>query len=734
VSRAVGTKVITQMDYSALHQRRRAKQLQTIKRKDAFLPTDKENNENQTFNFNKDAFSLKTGNGADIQFDFSKPITELLKESQPLKVIAQEQPAIDNRSILNRQPVKSGVDSSSIFSRSAEKQAEVEQAIDNSSILDKVTSEADKGVDSTPILKNFNLQTYLTQKDTSLKSSKGHDVTAPVFKSSDALPSSNSSTAVDRKPDLAKYPSPFMRMNVVSGILSKKNENTDPVNPIFRFQKFLEQNKQQEVKETIQPKHDEPISSNLNEPVQEDKNLNDQNKSNNLPVFSFLKNHVQEVEQSGDNNSAANIAPVKEFNSLLDQNDTVTSSNIISSEITSNVLHEAKADVLVNPSNVLNNISVSSEVSAQMPDTLFVEKLKSQKEKEDLTLIDLKFVEQVQTQPLNSEVADKPAKRNDFDESWLKEFAPSAKKVKRSSNTRRAGYHARTPGVPMNWNSLKVSSWAVLAIVMTSMLYYGFNMFYLLCAVAVHCIVQNLAIWISNPIRIYNYEKDRVYLFLSEFENLRFSSLYIQIFLKLQNVPYQIIRTDVPSPRGDYPFIELNGETISGPEWIVEHITSHFNLPELALFSDNLFSNGCALERMLTYHLIPLMEYFVWFNDDSFKSLVSRKFKNFPFKTAFGHLYRAFAYLRFFQSGFLSYTQAELEAQAARDIEELSLFLGGKYYTMGVRVSQNDALLYAFLKCALESPIKTPINKMIESYENLVRYHAKMTELYKIEE
>jgi hypothetical protein len=96
----------------------------------------------------------------------------------------------------------------------------------------------------------------------------------------------------------------------------------------------------------------------------------------------------------------------------------------------------------------------------------------------------------------------------------------------------------------------------------------------------------------------------------------------------------------------------------------------------------------------------------------------------------FGLIYRFLAYLRFFPYGFHKFTVNELESKAFRDVQALSQFLGGKYYTMGAKVSKNDALLFAFLLCVLESPISTPVREMVYMHDNLMNYHAKMKDRF----
>jgi hypothetical protein len=524
----------------ALAQRRRARI--TAMKNSAFNAENVGDKEN-TFQFNKDAFSVKDASAA-FSFDSNKPFTfgqkfglsdnnfsvnassENLKKfgSAPLKTLAQQEPVIDTTSILQRQQQKPEIDSSSIFSRNI-KQAEVEKAIENSSILDKVEAvphkldhvvEKSASVESVPFVRkerrpslgmfvnNFYSQFLNTGKGQ--KNISKTEGLSNVEKEIGSLSATHSS--IDCAAEVMLKPErPILQENANEAQKQLKEE-------------FVETLPQSEIlTETNLSVKSNAVSILENSSIEKEVILNEENPALKMDTAQKLTSNADVEFSQLKKEPFSRIAEIILTESVMPQPEAIAES--------SEAAHQGVIDAIIEK-------NTSFEVKPIHDDLLAA------------------------TSHYSPPVV-KPLEDNFFDEQWVMDLAASPpsyaekavlKKFSIEPQTR-PGFHPRTLGFVVNWKAFSFASTFVFVSLLAHYFLTGKCFLYLLSSLILHIVVRKLSIWINNPIRVSEYEKDNIYLFLPENDRERFVHTYLEMFLKIQNLPYEVIYTDTPSPRGD---------------------------------------------------------------------------------------------------------------------------------------------------------------------------------------
>eukprot|EP00475_Leptophrys_vorax_P023243 TRINITY_DN3177_c0_g1_i2.p1 TRINITY_DN3177_c0_g1~~TRINITY_DN3177_c0_g1_i2.p1 ORF type:complete len:318 (-),score=49.66 TRINITY_DN3177_c0_g1_i2:826-1779(-) len=296
-----------------------------------------------------------------------------------------------------------------------------------------------------------------------------------------------------------------------------------------------------------------------------------------------------------------------------------------------------------------------------------------------------------------------------------------SQKTKKVSD--RVGVHPRTSGFALPWFEFALGFAVATATVLLTIS--GLR-----AAVIGSIISFGLVKWMgsmqSNPIRVKDYEQDVVYLFVPSQHTdaiSQFQSQRIQNLLILKSVKHQVVRTNIPGPRGDFPFVELNGETVSYPEFIIRHL----NLPEEESFTER----GEVTKNMMELFLkdtLHFLEWYTWYDPRSFTEACSFHFGLFPAKIshALGHMMRFVSHIALARTGLPKLTRKELDHAAHSRVASIAEFMGKRTYASGLTLTGLDGSITAFIRVILNHPVTTPLRPMIFQHENLRSYYAKM--------
>jgi glutathione S-transferase len=287
----------------------------------------------------------------------------------------------------------------------------------------------------------------------------------------------------------------------------------------------------------------------------------------------------------------------------------------------------------------------------------------------------------------------------------------------------RVGVHKRTSGIALPWSQVALGFASAVALSLFAVS--GFNGA-LIGAILSFASVNLLSSWQSNPIRVRDYEKNNVYLFVpASVTDLKshFDSLHIRYLLVLKQIKHTVIKTDVPCPRGNFPFIELNGETISHPDFILQHL----DLPEEQTFTEREVINKDLFELALRDSL-SFMDYYIWFDRHCSSDASSIHFPYLPKPLArtVGYICKMFALVRLNGTDFFKLTRKEVDYLAHARIGLIAQFLGKRTYASGPTLGALDAALTAFADMMLNFPINTPLRQMVLQHQNLQNYRKTM--------
>eukprot|EP00804_Cyclotella_cryptica_P030234 CCRYP_017097-RA/>CCRYP_017097-RA protein AED:0.41 eAED:0.41 QI:0/-1/0/1/-1/1/1/0/315 len=245
---------------------------------------------------------------------------------------------------------------------------------------------------------------------------------------------------------------------------------------------------------------------------------------------------------------------------------------------------------------------------------------------------------------------------------------------------------------------------------------------------------------------------DKVYLFTfpraHHVHNISPFSLKLETFLRIHNIPYEVISTFQFSPKGQIPYIRLNskedGTLIADSNFIIKFLSKKLGIDktEEHFLSSEEMAVAHAFTRMIEEHTTQIgfyyryalnMEKFCsavipldWFNHNNSLTLKAWLFLKFWKRIQPIGFKKKMRYVSFGR-----HTDDEKWTISCQDIQSISDFLGDKKYIFGDRVTTLDCTLFGHFAQFLYIPIDFPQKKyMLENCINVVRYVERLKEEY----
>jgi len=186
------------------------------------------------------------------------------------------------------------------------------------------------------------------------------------------------------------------------------------------------------------------------------------------------------------------------------------------------------------------------------------------------------------------------------------------------------------------------------------------------------------------------------------------------------------------APKGKLPFIDDGGTIVPDSAFIIAYLKKRYGDPlDHGLGAEQL-AVAHAFTRMLDENFYWCVVYARWIEPAAWP-VVSRTFFGgmpFPLNRIVPFFARRNARGQLHAQGLGRHSAEEILAIAKRDLDALSGYLGSREYFLGERLTTLDVVAYAFLAEALVPDVDAPLQKLVKSYDNLLRFVERIRARY----
>ena len=211
--------------------------------------------------------------------------------------------------------------------------------------------------------------------------------------------------------------------------------------------------------------------------------------------------------------------------------------------------------------------------------------------------------------------------------------------------------------------------------------------------------------------------------------NLSPHCMKVEAFLRLSELPFQIINEDNPAngPKNKLPFIRDNGLVIGDSELIMIYLESKYGFTMDGHLDNINRAHHLAYSRMLDEHLYWAMVYSRWIDDRNWPEMKKQLFGNIPppISSVLAWHVRRGIKKQLHEQGMGRHSRDEIYDMAKQDINQLAIYLGGKQWFGGSYVSKLDLSAVAYLSNLLIDELDSPLADCLRSHENLVSYSER---------
>lgn len=200
----------------------------------------------------------------------------------------------------------------------------------------------------------------------------------------------------------------------------------------------------------------------------------------------------------------------------------------------------------------------------------------------------------------------------------------------------------------------------------------------------------------------------------------------VEAFLKIAEIPYQIIIEDNPSnaPKGKLPFIRDNGITISDSELIFDYLESKLDFKVDGHLSEHDKVLHHATIRMLDEHLYWALLYSRWIDAHNFNVMKAEIFSDTPppLNGIKANKRRKQVQVQLEAHGLGKHSSEEIYQKAKKDLVVLSKILGDHQWFGGDFISKLDLAATAYLSQIMIEKLNSPLAEMLKQLGNLETY------------
>ncbi len=211
--------------------------------------------------------------------------------------------------------------------------------------------------------------------------------------------------------------------------------------------------------------------------------------------------------------------------------------------------------------------------------------------------------------------------------------------------------------------------------------------------------------------------------------------LKVETYLRMTGLDYKVRSTFNPrkAPMAKLPYIELaDGEKIADSAIIVRELSSRFDADLDAHLSAVERGQAQCVSRLCDDHLVSLMVYFRWLDDEGWQQVKPAFFGRLPapLRWLVPGLVQKKLRANFYAQGLARHSREELLNFASADLQALNDVLGDAAFFGGTKPCSADAAAYGVLANLILSTLETPVNRLARDYPKLVSYCERMRAQY----
>lgn len=201
--------------------------------------------------------------------------------------------------------------------------------------------------------------------------------------------------------------------------------------------------------------------------------------------------------------------------------------------------------------------------------------------------------------------------------------------------------------------------------------------------------------------------------------------LKVATFLKMTKLPFEmkhIIDTS-EAPRGQLPYMEIDGEITSDSNAMIEKILKTYQLPIDTNLSEKEKALDFAIRCMLDEHLYWVIAYSRWQDENywpQFEEVLIGAFSNMKKGDLDG--FRENNINKYQMQGIGRYSPQEVYKKGIQDLKVIETLLSDEGYFFGKNPHTIDACIYGFLANIYYYEIETPLRSFIQKSGKLPSY------------
>ena len=213
--------------------------------------------------------------------------------------------------------------------------------------------------------------------------------------------------------------------------------------------------------------------------------------------------------------------------------------------------------------------------------------------------------------------------------------------------------------------------------------------------------------------------------------NLSPFCMKLEAFLRVCNIPFQVIDEDDPStgPKGKLPYIRDNGVTIGDSELVIDYLESKLDFRMDGHLGNHQAAIHHTTIRMLEDHLYWAILYSRWIDEHNWPTLKHELFYDVPppFSTVMAGRMRKRIEQQLHAHGMGRHNRDEVYAKGCKDIRALSAVLGDHTWFGGDYVAKLDLVATGMLCNILIPEMPNPLADCVRETGNLEAYatHAR---------
>jgi len=204
----------------------------------------------------------------------------------------------------------------------------------------------------------------------------------------------------------------------------------------------------------------------------------------------------------------------------------------------------------------------------------------------------------------------------------------------------------------------------------------------------------------------------------------------LETWMKFAKIPHETNYPLHPGAKGKWPYIELDGETISDSTIIIERLTKEFNITIDSSLSPVEQAISLAYQRSIEEHLYFGLVYIRWC--ENFSIIRSTYFKTLPW--ILRYIIPTYFVLpqvkkALYGQGMSRYSRDEITKKCLDDLRSISVYLGDKPYFFGKEPRTIDIIIFSFVSALVNVPIEDPVKEGMKKMDNLVAHCNRINSL-----